>query len=294
MTFLDAIQDYFTTTLNKNPQGKFFIMGQFIQQSGTEFRHDFIPNSVKSYKASYVPSMINGTDAPKNVPDIDAYEWVFTLTIALTGEDEEVDPQLSERKAIDWFRKMLVDKPLATLDVDKIQYNIVTTGYNITMNSVVSTVSGKKRTLVSMQIGVLSGIGIFFGNSLQVLLRQIEDADEDANYFPIRKLGSSHKKNKLASSGFVLTGSKTDNVAVDSAYGYNTVIFYQNDKLGNALFGEIMINGKLNKKYIMRRVFAPFGNIPDRTVLLTGGVINDNNGQYLTMAFDIVDTIDGN
>lgn len=292
MTFLDSIQTYFNELLNKNPQGKFFNMGQFIKQSGTEFRLDFVPNSVVSYKVNYVPCMLNGVDAPKNIPDLDLYEWVFTLRIALTGENEKKDPQLSERKALDWFRKKLVDEPLATLDVDGIDYNIVTTGYHISLDSVTSTVSGKKRSLVSMQIGVQSGIGVSFGNSLELSLRRFEDADVDANYFPIKKLGSGHKKNKVASSGFVLTGNKTDNVATDSAYGYNTVVVYEENVLLNTIMSEILLNGTLNTKYILRTVFTPLGDIPDRTVLLTGGVINDNNGQFITLAFDIVDTID--
>ena len=292
LTDLDALQTYFNELLNKNPFGKFFNMGQFIKQSGTEFRLDFVANSLVSYQVNYVPCMLNGVDAPKNIPELDLYEWVFTLRIALTGENEKKEPQLSERRALNWFRKKLVDEPLATITSDGIDYNIVTTGFHIGLDSVTSTVSGKKRSLVSMQIGVQSGIGVFFGNSLQVLLREIEAEDIDDNYFPIKKLISSHKKNKVASSGFPLTGSKTENLAIDSAYGYNTSIIYENNVLGNSLFGEIMQNGKLNKKYIMRRIFEPFGDIADRTVLLTGGVISDNNGQFITISFDIVDTLD--
>jgi hypothetical protein len=291
MTFLDAIQDYFNDLINSSPQGKSFVMGQFIQQSGTEFRYDFVPNSVKSYKASYVPCMLNGIDTPKNIPDLDLYEWVFTLTVALTGEDEKVDPQLSERKALDWFRKKLVDVPRATLEVGDVEYNIVTTAYHISLNSVTNTVSGKKRSIVSMQIGVQSGIGAFFGNDLLLSLRRFEDADEDENYYSIKKLGSSHKKNKLASSGFVLTGNKTANIAIDSAYGYNTVIMYEDNVLINTIMSEILENGVLNTKYVLKTVFAPLGDIANRTVLLTGGVLNDNNGQFITIAFDIVDTL---
>jgi len=292
LTDLDALQTYFNELLNKNPYGKFFNMGQFIKQSGTEFRLDFVPNSVVSYKVNYVPCMLNGVDAPKNIPDLDLYEWVFTLRIALTGENEKKDPQLSERRALNWFRKKLVDDPLATITADGVDYNIVTIGYHISLGSVTSTVSGKKRSLVSMQIGVQSGIGVFFGNSLKLSLRRFEDEDIDANYYPIKKLGSGHKKNKVASSGFVLTGNKTDNVATDSAYGYNTVVVFEDNVLLKTIMSEIIKNGKLNTNYVFRTVFAPLGTIPDRTVLLTGGVINDNNGQFITLAFDIVDTID--
>jgi hypothetical protein len=292
LTDLDALQTYFNELLNENPYGKFFNMGQFIKQSGTEFRLDFVPSSVISYKVNYVPCMLSGVDAPKNIPDLDLYEWVFTLRIALTGENEKKDPQLSERRSLNWFRKKLVDEPLATITSDETDYNIVTTGYHIGLDSVTSTVSGKKRSLVSMQIGVQSGIGVFFGNSLELSLRRFEDADEDDNYYPIKKLGSGHKKNKVVSSGFVLTGSKTDNIAIDSAYGYNTVVVYEENVLLTAIMSEILLNGTLNTKYVLRTVFEPLGTIPDRTVLLTGGVINDNNGQFITLAFDIVDTID--
>jgi hypothetical protein len=292
LTDLDALQTYFNELLNENPYGKVFNMGQFIKQSGTEFRLDFVPSSVISYKVNYVPCMLSGVDAPKNIPELDLYEWVFTLRIALTGENEKKDPQLSERRALNWFRKKLVDEPLATITSDKTEYNIVTTGYHIGLDSVTTTVSGKKRSLVSMQIGVQSGIGVFFGNSLELSLRRFEDEDIDDNYYPIKKLGSGHKKNKVASSGFVLTGDKTDNVATDSAYGYNTVVVFEDNVLLKTIMSEILLNGELNTRYVLRTVFEPLGTIPDRTVLLTGGVINDNNGQFITLAFDIVDTLD--
>jgi hypothetical protein len=175
--------------------------------------------------------------------------------------------------------------------VGDVEYNIVTTAYHISLNSVTNTVSGKKRSIVSMQIGVQSGIGAFFGNDLLLSLRRFEDADEDENYYSIKKLGSSHKKNKLASSGFVLTGNKTANIAIDSAYGYNTVIMYEDNVLINTIMSEILENGVLNTKYVLKTVFAPLGDIANRTVLLTGGVLNDNNGQFITIAFDIVDTL---
>ena len=286
MSFLDAFKIEMNERVNKNPYGVVLVMGQFIQQSQTEFRFEYNPTVGTKDITEYLPAMLNGMDSPKNIPDLDIYEWVFTLTVALSGEDENANPQLDQRKALDWFRKDLVDNPLFTLDVAGVDYNVVTTAYHINLQSVTNTLSGQKRSFVSMQIGVQSGIGVFFGNDISISLKEI-----GGTYFKLNKLSSAHKKNKVASSGFPLIGNKTENVAIDSSYGYNTIIIYEDNDLINAILSEILTNGKLNKKYMLKIEFSPITTI-EKTVLLVGGNIDDNLGQFITIGFDMVDTID--
>ena len=290
MTFLDAVQKEFNERLNKTKVGKVFVMGQFIQQSDTEFRFVVNPNSVTTYRTSYIPCMLTGIDTPKNIPNKDLYEWVFTLTIALGGEDEKREPQLSERKALDEFRKDLVNNAQFSVTVGEDKYNAVTTAFHISLLSDTIILSGKKRTLVSMQIGMQSGIDAFFGNDVKISLA-LESAP--TTFFAINKIDSSFKKNKIASGGFPLVaGTKTFNIATDSSYVYNTTVFYEDNNLLNGVVEEIWKNGSINQKYILKTEFAPISNIPNRTVLLNGGIINDVLGQPLTISFDMVDTFD--
>jgi hypothetical protein len=139
-----------------------------------------------------------------------------------------------------------------------------------------------------MTIPMQSGINAFFGNYLIVSLKE-----GTGDFTVLQKLDSSHKYNKIASSGFILTGDNTDSVAIDSIYAYNTVVLYEDNDLIKQIMKDILIggSGSLNRPYTQKIVFAPIGTIPDRKVILTGGAISDNNGSFITIGFDITDTI---
>ena len=288
MIFLDVIQDFFNDKLNKAPTGKVFVMGQFIQQSDKNFRFVVNQSSVVQYNTSYISCMLIPNDTPQNIPNKDVYEWIYTIQFALSGENERTEPQLSERKAIDEFRKDLIDNPRNNVDVDGVNYDFTTTSYHISLFSDTIILSGKKRTIVSMQIAMQSGIDIFFGNDIKISLSL------DGNTFTqLTKISSNHGRNKLASSAQMLTDNKVESVAVDSSYSYSVTVLYENNAVLNDIAKEIIGGGLNNKKYTMKTEFTPLGTIENKRVLLSGGVLNDKDGDYLTLAFNINEAFDG-
>lgn len=287
MIFQDEAAKALTIRLNKNPQGKFFVMGQFIQQSETTFT--FVEKLEGNINAisDYVPGMWSTIDTAKGIPNRDLYEWTWTLTVALSGEDENLSPQKEQRQALDFFRQDLINNPTFEVTVDGKLYRAVTMANNITSVSETVILKEDKRTIVSMTIPMQSGINAFFGNDLKVSLSK-----DASTFFEVQKAASSHKMNKIASSGFPLTGNTTLSVAKDLVYNYNTVALYDDNDVMNEIMKDILINGPgtLNRKYTQKIVFPPIGTIPNKTVLLTGGVINDNNGAFITIGFDITET----
>jgi hypothetical protein len=288
MIFQDEAAKALTIRLNKNPSGVTFVIGQFIQQSQSTF--DFVENPAANVRivSDYVPGMWSTIDTAKGIPNRDLYEWTWTLTVALSGEDENLSPQKEQRQALDFFRQDLINNPTFEVTVDKKLYRAVTMANNITSVSETVILKEDKRTIVSMTIPMQSGINAFFGNDLIVSLKE-----ETGDFTILQKLDSSHKYNKIASSGFVLTGDTTDSVAIDSVYAYNTVVLYEDNDLINQIMSDILIGGpgSLNRPYTQKIVFAPLETIPERKVLLTGGAISDNNGSFITIGFDITDTI---
>ena len=287
MIFQDEAAKALTIRLNKNPNGVEFVIGQFIQQSETTFTFVEKLESNITTISDYVPGMWSTIDTAKGIPNRDLYEWTWTLTVALSGEDENLSPQKEQRQALDFFRQDLINNPTFEVTVDKKLYRAVTMANNITSVSETVILKEDKRTIVSMTIPMQSGVNAFFGNDLKVSL-----SEDDATFFELQKISSSHKMNKVSSSGFPLTGDTTLSVAKDSVYAYNTVVLYDDNDVMNQIVSDILIggSGSLNRKYTQKIVFSPIGAIPNKTVLLTGGTINDNNGAFITIGFDITET----
>jgi hypothetical protein len=284
MIFQDEASKALTIRLNKNPSGVTFVIGQFIQQSQSTF--DFVENPSANVRivSDYVPGMWSTIDTAKGIPNRDLYEWTWTLTVALSGEDENLSPQKEQRQALDFFRQDLINNPTFEVTVDKIKYRAVTMANNITSVSETVILKEDKRTIVSMTIPMQSGINAFFGNDLKVSL-----SEDGTNFSVLQKVSSSHKMNKVSSSGFPLTGDTTLSVAKDSVYAYNTVVLYDDNAVMNQIVSDILIggSGSLNRTYTQKIEFATIGTIPNKKVLLTGGSIDDNNGAFITVGFDI-------
>lgn len=287
MTLLDQIQAELQDRLNKNSKGVVFVLGQFIQQSDIDFKFKSNPTSTVSYTTEYVPCMLNNVNTPKSVKDLDIYEFNFTLTCALLGENESKEPQLSQRIALDEFRQYYNTRELS-FDVEGETYNAITISFQITLQSLTNTLSGEKRTFVALNVGMQVGKGIYFGNAITTSLAPIETPTV---FTEIKKVASVHTANKISSDGNPLNDTISYSVATDKNYLYNTTIFYENNALVNAMMTEILSKGTINKKYLLRNVFTPLGTITDKTVIIKGGVVNDNVGEILTLSFDITDTI---
>lgn len=290
MTFQDQVPKAFVTRFNKNKQGIRLKAGQFIQQSQENFVFREKPNSQITIITDYVPGMFTTLDTPKGIKGKDMYEWTWTLTVALSGEDENLSPQIEQRAALDFFRQDLINNPIFTLNIDGTTYRAITLASNISLVSETIILNKEKRTIVSMNIPMQSGIGAFFNNDVIVSLKK----DGGSEFFELKVADNNHSYNKIPSGAFpLISGETTLNKATDSSYGYNTVALYEDNEVMNEIVSEILIKGtgNLNKKYTQQTVFTPIGTIPKRTVLLTGGALGGPPGDTLLVGFDITDTI---
>lgn len=238
MAFLDEIQKKFNERLNKNTKGIVFKMGQFIQQSGTQFIFKERFSNVLAYNTPFVPCMITGIDTPKNIPNKDLYEWVFTLTCALEGESESKDPQLSQRTALDEFRKDLVDNPIFSLDVNGTNYNVNTTAYHISLISNTGVLNDKKRTFVSMQIGAQSGIDAYFGGDSTFEFK-LNPGDD---YTKITPLSANLPSFKTPNTNQLLNDKTTKTTALDKTISLSMTVYYDDNPIVNAWVEELLKN----------------------------------------------------
>lgn len=281
MTFQNSLIQYLLNKLNTNTQNIVFKGGEFIQQSNTKFEFKAYPTYYSpGVTTEYVPIMFDTTNTPKNIPNLDLYDWTIDVTFALTGEQEtDLTNQLN---AIEELRKDLINNPTDIIINNGDNYKIITSATNVSKTSDIIILSGEKRIFIAMQIFIQSGISIHFGNEPIYELKEINDSFEIINPISVDfLLGKGLETNQT------LTENNTQSLAINKSREI-VIIIYQSDltvidKILNDIYG----NGNMNTIYNFKFKFRPTDTYVERIVLLESGNISTKLGgiNILTLKF---------
>jgi hypothetical protein len=222
--------------------------------------------------------MFDYVSSPKNIPNKELYDYTVDITFALTGENE---PELEEQRvAIDIFRASLVNQPLDSMIVGNVTYNVVTSATDVSLVRDVVIVNSKKRVLVSMQVFVLSGIGIVFGNDRVVELR-LNEANALFNIL------TPYEFNVIMAtepdSEMELSQSNVETIARNRTTTFNMKLFHEDTQLVQKILEDMFGISDLDTTYKLRfkipaSASSFVGGTNGLTVMLADGSINTSFG----------------
>lgn len=283
----DKLTDYLTTKLNANTKGVTFNTASLIEQSDLSYETTTYTNYYTKVTTQYIPAVYFFSSKPKNIPGKDAYDWVITLQVSLTGEGDEETELIAQSEALEEFRKSLVDTPTGTFLLGATVYNFITSASDIVKIGDVEVQSGNKRILLAMDIYITNGIGLQYGNAFTLKLGLTGDTLYDIQPFNV-----SFIKGKSLETEMPITQTLGNalSVAIDGVFRIDLSMYFEEIAIMYELFSEILSQETtINKKYDIE-ITTP-STVVTKTVILNGGTITANLGTNIILGIQLSEAI---
>jgi len=272
---LQTIATYLEGRLNANSKGVTFRTGWLQQASDTAYEIKTYTNYFTEVKTEYTPAMFTLVGDPQKVPNQDITNWNIIVEYILTGDFEDAPEMVAEIEAIDEFRLGIINNPLTTLE----GYRVVLSASPIVRSGDIKIRGSAKHVVVSMELAIRTGVGVYYGNDITYKLSLTGDTAID-----IIPISASIISGKTEETETDLTASSgvTTTIARDGTIRYDMSLMFDNSELHNEIAkGLSGVSGSVNTKYDYVEQWLQF--TVSKTVIILGGTITKNLNDFIIL-----------
>ena len=277
-----SLVNYYTNILNQNTDGIVFVGGYLIQTAGGDYTYQQVTNYYTSTEVEYVPVTFSFIGEPKRVPNYDITEWNMYVTMEFYGNYDTEENLTKQVNAVDTFRLEVENNPLGTVD----SYKITSSVSPITKEEH-NARGNKKQITVSFELSALTGVSIWFGNSITSEL-----ALKDGTLTEVFSLATSivNGATEQTEPDLSTASGLSKSVNEDNTVQFNMSFLFDNSSLVNELIKSITgLDGDINKKYDLKLTFPSFPLA--KVVVVTGGTISMNPNDLMIVNVQFKETI---
>lgn len=250
-----------------------------------QFVFQEVPNYYTREDVQYIPTFITSTDMPKNIPFVDASEYVLNVMVYPNGEHQLDADFLIAKEALEAFRLWLNDNPNTTIEVGEepnlISYNITHSATNLAQVGQAIVIGGKIRIPIIIQVRVSIAKGIKLSDNVIELKLSTDSAypEETLDVYEFNmQIGKESDTEQLIDASTTETSTINKNQTVR----YNLKIFHRNTELTRAIIQDLNGTQGVNFTYDLRAKIpasSPTYNIM-KTVVLESGSYHSTRGTY--------------
>lgn len=275
--YVDRINVYSTILFKHGYLVPIAANDQFIFQE--------MPNYYTREDVKYIPTFITSTDMPKNIPFVDASEYVLNVMVYPNGEHQLDADFLVAKDSLEAFRLWLNDNPNTTIQVGEepnvTNYNVTHSATNLAQVGQAIVIGGKIRIPIIIQVRVSIAKDIKLSdNVIELKLSTDSTYPEetlDAYEFNIQ-IGKESDTEQLIDASTTETSTINKNQTVR----YNLKIFHRNNALTRAIIQDLNGTQGVNFTYDLRAKIpasSPTYNIMKKVVLESGSY-HSTRGTY--------------